>query len=95
MIRKSKTSQKPRHKNGNTLVIAVQRAEHIDLQTKIETGQRNFRETCRGPEKDFYPKSQNAKVEDPQSSQSIKPELTSVHPYVAQISPNGSSKETR
>lgn len=62
-------------------MIAVQRAEHIDLQTKIETSQRNFRETCRGPEKDFYPKSQNAKVEDPQSSQSIKPELTSVHPY--------------
>lgn len=62
-------------------MIAVQRTEHIDLQNMIETGQRNFRDTCKGPEKDFYPKSQNTKVEDPQSFHSIKPELTSVHPY--------------
>ncbi|WZY93490.1 hypothetical protein YC2023_065819 [Brassica napus] len=44
----------------------------------IETGQRNFRDTCKGPEKDYYPKSQNTKVEDPESSHSIKPELTSI-----------------
>ncbi|WZZ67781.1 hypothetical protein YC2023_079151 [Brassica napus] len=35
----------------------------------------------RGPGIDSYPKSQNTKVEDPQSSRSNEPVLTSVHPY--------------
>lgn len=48
---------------------------------RIETGPRDFIERGREPEKDSYPKSQNIRVEDPQSSRSNDPVLTSVRPY--------------
>ena len=76
-------------------MIAVQRTEHIDLQNMIETGQRNFRDTCKGPEKDYYPRAKTQRwriLKVPiASSQNLH---QSIH-IVAQINSNGSSKETR
>lgn len=82
MTRKSQSKTKSRDKGKRPIeIIGIQGAEHIGLQKRIETGQRNFIEAGRAPEVDSYLKSQNTKIEDPQSSHSNKPVLTSVHPY--------------
>lgn len=82
MTKKSQSKTKSRDKDERAIeIIGIQGAEHIGLQKRIETCQRNFIEAGRAPEVDSYPKSQNTKIEDPQSSHSNKPVLTSVHPY--------------